>query len=249
MSCDTHAMVVVHRAFTREFRLLGEIAAVTPRSDLDQIRRVVRHGRELLEALHHHHESEDELVWPRLRSAGVDSAVVEAMESQHAAIAAGMAALDAALTGWQSDPAAADQVTEAAARLHPVLTEHLIEEENSVLPLVAHILTEPQWAELGKRGMTSLPKHRALVFLGHILEEADPTERANFLCDIPAPIRMLYRFLGAPGHARETRALRRDLPRSDTGDQRSATADSTLPNTPSPGALAPAWDAKSPPAQ
>ncbi|WP_063008985.1 hemerythrin domain-containing protein [Nocardia kruczakiae] len=219
MSCDTQAMVVVHRAFTREIRLLGEIAAVTPQSDLDQVRRVVRHGRELLQALHHHHDSEDELVWPRLRSAGIDTALIEVMESQHAALAAGMAALDSALACWESDPAAADQVTAAVARLHPLLTEHLAEEENSVLPLVARTLTEPQWAELGERGMASLPKRRALVFLGHILEEADPTERADFLRDIPAPVRMLYRFLGAPGHARETRILRRDLVRSDTSYQ------------------------------
>nr|WP_281179487.1 hemerythrin domain-containing protein [Nocardia inohanensis] len=210
-------MVVVHRAFMREIRLLGEIAAVTPRSDVDQVRRVVRHGRELLVALHHHHDSEDELVWPRLRSAGIDTGLIELMESQHAALAAGMAALDAALTGWESDPAAAEQVTAAVARLLPVLSEHLADEENSVLPLVALTLTEPQWAELGERGMASLPKRRALVFLGHILEEADPSERAHFLRDIPAPVRMLYRFLGAPGHARETRILRRDLAPSSTG--------------------------------
>ncbi|MGW4243862.1 hemerythrin domain-containing protein [Nocardia sp. NPDC004722] len=211
MSCDTHAMVVVHRAFTREFRLLGEIATVTPASDGEQIRRVVRHGREMLTALHHHHHSEDELVWPRLRSAGVDIALLDAMETQHDGISTAMDALDAALTGWESDPAAGDTVTVAAARLHLVLSEHLHEEEQTVLPLVATILTEPQWAELGERGMVSLPKRRALVFLGHILEEADPTERVTFLADIPAPVRLLYRFLGAPAHARETRVLRRDL--------------------------------------
>ncbi|MEC3916376.1 hemerythrin domain-containing protein [Nocardia sp. CDC160] len=211
MSCDTHAMVVVHRVFTREFRLLGEIAAATPPSDADQIRRVVRHGREMLTALHHHHHSEDELVWPRLRSAGLEAALIDSMESQHAAISAAMDALDAALTAWESDPTAADQVTLTAARLHPILAEHLADEENTVLPLVAETLTESQWAELGERGMASLPKRRALVFLGHILEDADDLERQNFLREIPAPVRALYRFLGAPAHARETRLLRRDL--------------------------------------
>ncbi|MFE3192433.1 hemerythrin domain-containing protein [Nocardia sp. NPDC059240] len=211
MSCDTHAMVVVHRAFTREFRLIGEIAAVTPASDGEQIRRVVRHGREMLTALHHHHHSEDELVWPRLRSAGVDAALIDAMESQHGGISAAMDALDAVLTGWESDPGAGETVTVAAARLHLVLSEHLHEEEHAVLPLVANILTEPQWAELGERGMVALPKRRSLVFLGYILEEADATERVAFLADIPGPVRLLYRFLGAPAHARETRVLRRDL--------------------------------------
>lgn len=211
MSCDTHAMVVVHRVFTREFRLLGEIAAVTTPSDAEQIRRVVRHGREMLTALHHHHHSEDELVWPRLRSASVDPALIDSMESQHGAIGAAMEAVDAALTGWESDGTAGEQVTVTASRLHAVLADHLHEEEQIVLPLVAETLTESEWAELGERGMASLPKRRALVFLGHILEEADPTERQNFFRDIPGPVRFLYRYLGAPAHARETRALRRDL--------------------------------------
>ncbi|APA96578.1 hypothetical protein, partial [Nocardia seriolae] len=91
------------------------------------------------------------------------------------------------------------------------MAEHLRDEELTVLPIVARTLAEAEWAQLGERGMAALPKRRALVFLAHILEEADPTERTDLLADIPGPVRLLYRFLGAPAHARETRLLRRDL--------------------------------------
>jgi hypothetical protein len=59
--------------------------------------------------------------------------------------------------------------------------------------------------------MASLPKGRALVFLGHIAEEADAREWSEFLSHIPAPMRLLYRLFGRRGHARETALLRRDL--------------------------------------
>ncbi|WP_433204438.1 hemerythrin domain-containing protein [Nocardia sp. CA-107356] len=212
--CNTHDMVLVHRVFRREFRLLADIVEFTSPGDVEQVVRVSEHAREMLTALHHHHGSEDELVWPRLRSAQVDSALVERMRIQHDEIDAAMRRVDADLAEWehQSGTDTVDLLVDDLRRLHEVLTEHLRLEEDSILPIVAETLTESQWAELGKRGMASLPKRRALVFLGHIAEEADEREWSEFLGRIPAPIRLLYRLFGRRSHARETALLRRDLP-------------------------------------
>ncbi|MFX0578522.1 hemerythrin domain-containing protein [Nocardia nepalensis] len=211
--CDTHDMVLVHRVFSREFRLLADIVEVTSPGDAEQVARVSEHGREMLNALHHHHGCEDELVWPRLRSAQVDSALVERMRIQHEEIDAVMRRVDHELAEWehQGGTETVDLLVDDLRRLHEILTEHLRLEEDSVLPIVAETLTESQWAELGKRGMAFLPMSRALVFLGHIAEEADAREWSQFLSHIPAPIRLLYRLAGRRGHAREIALLRRDL--------------------------------------
>lgn len=211
--CHTHDMVLVHRVFTREFRLLGEIVTATPPGDVAQAQRVAAHAREMLTSLHHHHTGEDELLWPRLRAAGVAPALLDRMEAQHAGMDRPIELIEAELGGWAAtaDPAAASRLASAFAELHRVLTEHLAEEENSLLPIVARTLTRSQWAELGKRGMASLPKQRGLVFLAHIREEAGPTEWSDFRKAIPAPVRLLYRLLGRPRHTRETTLLRRDL--------------------------------------
>ncbi|MFI9507401.1 hemerythrin domain-containing protein [Nocardia sp. NPDC052566] len=212
--CETQDMVLVHRVFTREFGLLGRIVTATPARDVEQAGRVAAHAREMLAALHHHHTSEDELVWPRLRAADIDPALVDRMQAQHEAMDEPIHAVESNLGVWArtADPEIGARLADAFVQLHRVLTEHLVEEENSVLPIVARTMTATQWAELAKRGMASMSKSRGLVFLGHIHEEADAHEWSAFTKEIPPPVRLLYRVLGKRGHARETALLRRDLP-------------------------------------
>ncbi|WP_433724024.1 hemerythrin domain-containing protein [Nocardia sp. CA-129566] len=211
--CDTHDMVLVHRVFRREFGLLADIVEVTSPNDVEQVARISEHAREMLTALHHHHGCEDELVWPRLLSAQVDSVLVECMAAQHDEIDTVARRIDAELAEWehQGGTETVDLLVDDLRRLHAVLIEHLRLEEDSVLPIVAETLTESQWAEFGKRALASLPKGRALIFLGHIAEEADGREWAEFLSRVPVPIRLRYRLFGRRNHARETALLRRDL--------------------------------------
>ncbi|MEV5833360.1 hemerythrin domain-containing protein [Nocardia sp. NPDC052112] len=211
--CDTHDMVLVHRVFCREFRLLADIVEATSPTDAEQVTRVSAHAREMLAALHHHHRNEDELVWPKLRSAELDSSLVDLMQNQHEEIDVLMRRVDAELSEWEHQGGAetADLLVEGLRRLHAVLTEHLRLEEDSILPIVAETLTASEWSELGKRGMASLPKGRALVFLGHIAEEADEREWSELTRRLPASVRLLYRLFGHRGYAREIALLRRDL--------------------------------------
>ncbi|WP_433715306.1 hemerythrin domain-containing protein [Nocardia sp. CA-084685] len=211
--CDTHDMVLVHRVFGREFRLLADIVEATSPLDAEQVTRVSAHAREMLAALHHHHCDEDELVWPKLRSAELDSTLIDLMRTQHEEIDARMRRADSELSEWehQGDVETADLLVEGLRRLHGLLTEHLRLEEDSVLPVVAETLTRSEWAALGKRGMAALPRARALVFLGHIAEEADEREWSEFARQLPVHVRLLYRVFGRRSHARETALLRRDL--------------------------------------
>ncbi|WP_433755319.1 hemerythrin domain-containing protein [Nocardia sp. CA-135398] len=211
--CKTHDMVLVHRVFHREFRLLAEIVEATAPTDTEQVTRVSAHAREMLAALHHYHSNEHELIWPKLLSAEVDSALIDRIQIQHEQIDATMRRVDSELSEWEHQGGAetADLLVDGLRRLHAELTEHLRLKEDSVLPIVAETLTASEWAELGKRGMASFSKGRALVFLGHIAEEADEREWSEFVRAIPAPVRLLYRVLGRRGHARETTLLRRDL--------------------------------------
>ncbi|MEV4239927.1 hemerythrin domain-containing protein [Nocardia sp. NPDC050408] len=211
--CRTHDMVLVHRVFRREFRLLADIVEATSPTDAEQVTRVSAHAREMLAALHRQHRNEDELVWPKLLSAELDSTVLDLMQTQHEQIDAIMRRLDAELSEWEHQGGAetTDLLAEGLRRLHEALTEHLRLEEDTALPIVAATLTASEWAELGKRGMASFSKGRALVFLGHIAEEADEREWSEFLREVPVPVRLLYRVFGRRGHARETALLRRDL--------------------------------------
>ena len=59
-------MVVAHRAFRREFRLLPELVRQVAPGDTARAAVLAAHGRMLLIGLHLHHNSEDLLLWPKL---------------------------------------------------------------------------------------------------------------------------------------------------------------------------------------
>jgi Hemerythrin HHE cation binding domain len=207
---DTRDMQLIHRVFRREFglapRLVRDAAGDRPRA-----RRVAAHLAEMLDFLHTHHTGEDLLLWPVLRPrVTLDAGLIDRMEAQHGQIAAAITAIRSDLAGWSgsSDPAAGDRIAAAVESMAGGLEIHLTEEEEQVLPLVAQVFTQAEWDELGKHGFAAIPARRRLVILGHILEDADPAERARFLRRVPPAVRLAFRLIGQSQHRRETTVLR-----------------------------------------
>lgn len=212
--CETHDMVVVHRVFRREFALLPRMVRAVVPGDIEQAAVVETHAREMTAMLHHHHTAEDELVWPRLRDrAALDPWLLERMETQHHVLGGLLDELDVALPRFAetADPASGALLAAVLDRVSAALHEHLGEEEETILPVVARTLTVAEWEELARRGMSAMSKPRLLVILGHILEEADDDEQTAFLQHVPLPARVAYRLVGRRRFLRETAAQRRQL--------------------------------------
>ncbi len=199
---DTWEMVVVHRMFRREFRLMpGLIRTVRP-GDTARSEYVADHIAVLTEGLHHHHEGEDELLWPKLldRVGSLNTELVQRMEAQHEVVASGLSQVDTLLPRWRTtaDRSTGNELAAVLSQISIALDEHLTEEENEILPLVSIYITEAEWKALGDRGKASIPKGaKGFVTLGAILEEATPHERTRFLGIIPPPVRLLYKLIGA----------------------------------------------------
>jgi len=207
-------MVIVHRVFRREFRLLPAMVRAVHDGDTARAARIAGHARELIAALHHHHSGEDELLWPLLTArATLDGELVSRMERQHEEVSVLLDTADEQVPRWSSTaaPAARDQLAATLESVSTSLDEHLAEEENQVLPLVRQHVSESEWSQLGERGMASIPRDRMLVFLGHILEEATHSERAQFLAHVPLPGRVAYRLVGRRKYRTEVRVLRAGL--------------------------------------
>jgi hemerythrin-like domain-containing protein len=210
--CDTTDMVVVHRVFRREFGLLPRMVRATASGDTVRAAQVATHARELLVALHHHHHGEDDLLWPKLaQRVDLERPLVERMEQQHESVAALVDRATGLLPAWEISARNGEELSVVLQELAGQLNAHLAEEETEVLPVVRQKITEEEWAELGKRGMASIPPKRRLVFLGHILEEASPDERATFMHHVPPPARLAYRMFGTKQHRAEVKRLRGPL--------------------------------------
>ena len=209
---DTHEMVVIHRAFRRESRLLGELIAGVPDGDTERATVLARHLTWYQAGLTNHHHGEDELLWPILHErAGVDEVIVTRMERQHTQVADTLARALETLPAWQASAAVdrRDDLVRALSSHRHALVEHLDDEERHLLPLAAIRLTRPGWAALGDHFVATTPKAQLLIFLGAVLEGATPDERAAFLGAMPPVARLAWRRVGRHRYASYIRRVRR----------------------------------------
>ncbi len=208
---DTWEMNLVHRVFRREFRLLPAVIRATAPGDRARAAELGRHLSMLTTGLHHHHTGEDELLWPLLlQRVALRADLVHRMEAQHGRLDTLLQQIDALLPAWVAGAAGGerDALAELLAQASAALDEHLADEENEILPLVAEHLSHAEWNALGERGKEHLPKdHRAFLFLGAILEEATPWEEREFLGMIPAPVRWAWKLVGRPVYNRSRRRI------------------------------------------
>jgi hemerythrin-like domain-containing protein len=208
---DTHEMVIIHRAFRRESRLLAALIADVPAADTDRARVLAAHLRWYQLGVHNHHTGEDELIWPLLLArVDLEADVVVRMEAQHERVSQTLARAAAALQEWESSAAAAarDDLVAALIDHRAILVEHLDDEEVHLLPLAARYLTVAEWSAMGEHFLAHTPRRHLLVSLGAVLEEADPAERAAVLGALPRPARLVWHTVGRAVYARRLRQVR-----------------------------------------
>jgi hemerythrin-like domain-containing protein len=208
---DTGEMIVVHRLFRRESRLLAELIAAVGPGDRARAGVLVAHLRDYVSAVHIHHSGEDELLWPKLLTRlDQDADVVLRMEAGHERISTSLDRVASAADAWEAAPGEdeRDALVAALVDQRAILVEHLDDEEAALLPLAAQHLTLAEWAAQGEHFATHTPKSKLLLFLGMALEEATPAERDKMLGGMPLPARVLWYSIGRAQYARYVRKVR-----------------------------------------
>ncbi|GAA3229157.1 hypothetical protein GCM10017691_20970 [Pseudonocardia petroleophila] len=208
-------MPIIHRIFRRQFAEVRALLPGVPATDAVRVGAVADHLGFLLDSLHMHHTTEDDLIWPKLLDrVGRDAPLVERMAAQHQGIDGSVAQVRAARSAWHSDPAPttsaalADRIGEFLA----VLDEHLDDEEQAVVPLIDRHLTAAELQEVGERGFEKFTPAQRWIALGQLLEVATPAEAATFLDDLPLPIKVLWRMVGRRRYHRYITAVRGERP-------------------------------------
>ncbi|MFY9928707.1 MAG: hemerythrin domain-containing protein [Streptosporangiaceae bacterium] len=205
---ETRDMLLIYRVIRREIGSLPGLIRTT--RDRPRAAQVAAHASEMLDFLHTHHTGEDELLWPVLRPRiTLDDDLIGRMEAQHGEIAATVADVRRWLPGWaaSADPETGEKIATRIESAIGVLSLHLAEEEERILPLAAEHFSQREWDALGKHGFAAIPGKRRLVMLGHILQETDEAERQRFMRQIPPPARLAYSLVGRRQYARETAVI------------------------------------------
>jgi len=211
---DTRDMVVIHRVFRREISLLPQLIQAVPDGDAARARVIAAHFADYQLGLHFHHCGEDELIWPLLLArVDLEAETVLQMETQHEVIARTLKEAAQRIAAWQAAPSAATAgpLLAALGEHRAVVTEHLRDEEDHILPLVEEHLSQAEWDRLGERFAQDAPKNKILFFLGLILEDATPPERALMTSHLPAPARLFWHTIGKRRYSRKIGKIRGDL--------------------------------------
>ena len=197
---DMSMMFAMHDALRRELVQVTRIATLKDDDPGPLLRAAL--GWELFKKfLLVHHTTEDDVLWPALRSRLVGHpdqlALAGALEDEHAVIEPLLMAIDAAAAdpdyGYQRLGDITDELTVK-------LTAHLTHEETDGLPLIDASLTPAQWQHFaqvhGERN-----REDAARYMPWLLNGASPQTLEAILGNFPPPLLAAYREQWAPRYA------------------------------------------------
>ena len=168
-------MLAVHDALRRE---AAQVARQAARGGI-----AAAVGWEMFAAyLRVHHTTEDDVLWPALSAAAgpAETALLDAMEAEHAMLDPLIAAIDADVSGDQADA------------LVTALELHLRHEETEVLPLIDAVLPAEDWQRFGQEHGVRIGAD-AVRYLPWVLEGLSADRAGAVLDRMPARILESYR--------------------------------------------------------
>src|SRR5215210_661440 len=119
-------MAVIHRIFRRGIPMVTDVVRRTPDGATARSEPIAAHIEFLLNALHNHHSTEDELVWPLLlERAAPQAEMVNRMERQHELVAERSERVRDLLAAWRAMPAEGEVLATALDEFTAALVEHL----------------------------------------------------------------------------------------------------------------------------
>ena len=150
---DTRMMRIVHTALRRDLaRTQVALAELATDPDDDRRQAVAEHVQWMMEWLHHHHEGEDEGLYPYVRARNPEAAVLlDEMDADHQHILPAMADVERAAASYAASADVQGDVVAAVDALLVSLLPHLEREEEEMMPVVSATITDREWRELDQK--------------------------------------------------------------------------------------------------
>ncbi|QLY29332.1 hemerythrin domain-containing protein [Nocardia huaxiensis] len=143
---DTRVMGIVHTALRRDLARARAALTEWPYPFDDQRRALADHLVWMMRFLEHHHESEDQHLYPMVRARNAQArALLDRMNADHESITPAMAAVEGTAAAYRESADARDRVIEALDALSGLLLPHLEREEQQMMPIVSATITDAEW--------------------------------------------------------------------------------------------------------
>ncbi len=207
---DTSMMRIVHAALRRDLERAHLTLTSEAPPDDRQRRAIAEQLRWMMRFLEAHHRSEDAGLYPLVRERDPAAAeLLDAMATDHVAVATAIAALDGAASSYaaSSDAEARAAVVEAIDALCDPLLPHLRREEDEVMPVVSAAITNAEWRAIEQQHNLDGKSMGELAREGHwLIDDATPEDRALVLGLVPFVPRQLLLHGFGPAARRRSRA-------------------------------------------
>ncbi|WP_392757140.1 hemerythrin domain-containing protein [Streptomyces sp. LN590] len=178
----------VHRVATT---LLAEAAVrpSVPLSALAQLRDF------LVVNLRHHHETEDDDLWPRIVAAAPAAAhELDALTEEHERLDAALDRLAATNLG-HGEGATSEGIRaalhDAAVAVRDTVHDHLTHEEPILFPALRDHVSPAEWKDFAQRVIATTPPVAGHLMVGFLDEVGTPAEVELVLAGLPEPVRPL----------------------------------------------------------
>jgi hemerythrin-like domain-containing protein len=198
---DVRDMYLIHTTLRRELRLGALQVRTVPEGDVERAAVLLEHLRLIDSVLHHHHDSEDRMVWPLLldRAPVAAGELVPLMHEQHGAIDAALAEVDARMPAFGETAGVREgaALADALDGMVKLLVEHLAVEEERALPLMERNITQEEWTQVTSDGAGEFDQEKVPVLFGMMMYEGDPDTIRDIIDGMPPEVRPVAQF--APG--------------------------------------------------
>ena len=178
----------VHRVATT---LLAEAAVrpSVPLSALAQLRDF------LVVNLRHHHETEDDDLWPRIVAAAPTTAhELDALTEEHERLDAALDRLAATNLG-HGEGATSEGIRaalhDAAVAVRDTVHDHLTHEEPILFPALRDHISPAEWKDFAQRVISTTPPVAGHLMVGFLDEVGTPAEVELVLAGLPEPVHPL----------------------------------------------------------
>ena len=191
---DQTPMYLMHHGFRRDLRRFEAAVRATPLGEVATWKALARRWERFADVLHHHHQVEDEYIWPVLERHAADDGeaaateMLHAMEDEHGHIDPALAAVDAAFRAMAAHPCAdhRNALDVRVTAVRAALLEHLRHEETDALPYLQRVATPEEERAMSKGAENGYPL-RATPFIVPWVAEEVPEELVRPVLESAGP--------------------------------------------------------------
>ena len=200
---------LIHRAVRRDLDDFARALDSFPADDRERAAALAARFQWFDRLLTHHHEGEEEILWPVLRTSPPTTEEVGELTDEHERIVAALAAARASFVTFRGSATAADATSAASAvrELNAAATEHFTHEESEIVELCSKadpVALKAAFKKLGR----SAGLREGLWFMQWVSDGASADDRAFLRTVIPPPVHWISKTVTGRSYATSTAPIR-----------------------------------------